>query len=60
MDSECHAMVIEYLMHNCFKNTAKAFIDENTKLENCASVIQKGNMKKSNNCPLRFIFTPEE
>ncbi|KAL7309045.1 hypothetical protein PS15m_011172 [Mucor circinelloides] len=35
MDSECHSMVIEYLMHNCFKNTAKALLKETNKLEQC-------------------------
>ncbi|GAA5815734.1 hypothetical protein MFLAVUS_009248 [Mucor flavus] len=46
MDSECRSMVIEYLIHNCFKNTAKALINETSRLENCNS-IQKGNIKKN-------------
>ncbi|GAA5805971.1 hypothetical protein HPULCUR_011498 [Helicostylum pulchrum] len=46
MDSECHSMVIEYLIHNCFKNTAKALINETSRLEDCNS-IQKGNIKKN-------------
>lgn len=40
MDSECHSMVIEYLIHNCFKNTAKALLTETSKLENCTSIPQ--------------------
>jgi hypothetical protein len=46
MDSECHSMVIEYLIHNCFKNTAKALISESSRLENYTSLQQKGNIKK--------------
>lgn len=46
MDSECHSMVIEYLIHNCFKNTAKALLNETSRLENCSSS-QKGAIKKS-------------
>ncbi|KAG2207499.1 hypothetical protein INT47_004247 [Mucor saturninus] len=34
MDSECRSIVIEYLMHNCFKKTAKALLTETTRLEN--------------------------
>lgn len=44
MDSECHSMVIEYLMHNCFKNTAKALIKETNKLEQC---MKPGRASKS-------------
>lgn len=40
MDSECHSMVIEYLIHNCYKNTAKALLTETSKLENCTSIPQ--------------------
>ncbi|CAO3632303.1 unnamed protein product [Mucor fragilis] len=36
MDSECHSMVMEYLMHNCFKDTAKALLKETNKLEQCS------------------------
>jgi hypothetical protein len=44
MDSECHSIVIEYLMHNCFKNTAKALMKETNKLEQC---IKTGRASKS-------------
>ncbi|CAO3623006.1 unnamed protein product [Mucor hiemalis] len=39
-------MVIEYLIHNCFKNTAKALLTETSKLENCTSILQTTEKQK--------------
>lgn len=46
MDSECHSMVMEYLMHNCFKDTAKALLKETNKLEQCSKSSGKASKRK--------------
>lgn len=52
MNSECHSMIMEYLVHHCYKNTAKALLNETTKLNNvsCGSTkkSKKGNLCYSN------------
>ena len=50
MDSECHSMVMEYLMHNCFKNTAKALLKETNKLEQCSKSSGKASKSKGIFC----------
>lgn len=39
MDSDiqtiCRSLLTEYLVHNCYKNTAKAFLGEVKKLNSC-------------------------
>ncbi|KAI8345354.1 CTLH/CRA C-terminal to lish motif domain-containing protein [Blakeslea trispora] len=47
MDAECHSIVIEYLIHNCFKNTANALIKERQKLQLCNKTLSlNGDLKK--------------
>ncbi|KAI8890146.1 hypothetical protein K501DRAFT_319858 [Backusella circina FSU 941] len=41
MEIDCHSIVIEYLIHNCYKNTAKAFLRDSNKLESCTSRLNK-------------------
>ncbi|KAI8993422.1 CTLH/CRA C-terminal to lish motif domain-containing protein [Pilobolus umbonatus] len=50
MNSDCHSLVIEYLIHGCFKNTAKALLKETSKLENCCDLVD--NSIKLNNIDL--------
>ncbi|KAI8647615.1 CTLH/CRA C-terminal to lish motif domain-containing protein [Parasitella parasitica] len=47
MDSECHSIILEYLMHNCFKNTAKALLKEANKLEQCTKIGRTGKLSPS-------------
>ncbi|KAI8069864.1 CTLH/CRA C-terminal to lish motif domain-containing protein [Gilbertella persicaria] len=47
MDKECHSIVIEYLVHNCFKNTAKALLRERQKLQLCGkTILSKVDLKR--------------
>ncbi|KAI8071126.1 CTLH/CRA C-terminal to lish motif domain-containing protein [Gilbertella persicaria] len=45
MNEACRAIVIEYLLHNCYKNTAKALLKDMHDLDNCSKV--KEDMKHS-------------
>lgn len=54
MNAEHHSMIMEYLVHNCYKNTAKALINETTKL----STVSFGSTKKSiKDIDARYIKT---
>ncbi|OBZ91283.1 Glucose-induced degradation protein 8 [Choanephora cucurbitarum] len=47
MDAECQSIVIEYLIHNCFKNTVNAFIKERRRLQLCSKpLLINGDLKK--------------
>lgn len=38
-EETCRSLLTEYLIHCCFKNTAKAFINETKKLDACSNGI---------------------
>lgn len=44
-DSDCKSIVMEYLLHYCYKNTAKSLLSEINKLDNCMNSIEISNTK---------------
>lgn len=49
-NEECRTIVMEYLLHYCYKNTAKSLLKELRTLDNCAEAID------SNKCSIMFII----
>lgn len=65
-DNDCKAIVMEYLLHYCYKNTAKSFLSEINKLDICTKSIQmtemvhsKGNKNKTT-CMKERLIQPVE
>jgi hypothetical protein len=40
---DCRAIVMEYLLHYCYKNSAKAFLNEMSILDNCQGIFIYAN-----------------
>jgi hypothetical protein len=42
-NTDCRAIVMEYLLHYCYKNSAKALLKEMSNLDNCANALQENS-----------------
>lgn len=39
-NTDCKNIIIEYLLHYCYKDTAKALLDEMQRLDECSKAIK--------------------
>lgn len=40
LNTDCKDIIMEYLLHYCYKDTAKALLDEMQRLDECSKTIK--------------------
>lgn len=55
-NDECRAIVMEYLLHYCYKNSAQALLKEMSNLDNCGNITNDTNSKSKSPTTIKTVF----